>query len=218
VAKRSVKLADQEAAGEEIVTWPQKVVGASTTDSDLAVPLVQLLVDLGIKGTDQDEISAAKAGAALSGSPSSVAIIEAGATAASKGWTSAIAALGGGTAVWAALSNFWKAQQTAQSSIVIAASVVIAACVLSAGLIMYGDVRARGQGAAAQYQARAAIACAFLAGATGLATKPPRIRGENLEYSGRSAIPGNTQEAVITIREELRGLQDIPQQSSDAPR
>jgi hypothetical protein len=157
---------------ETVVEWPDTIVSSETGDKDLGPPLKQLLVDLGIKGTTASETSADKASAAVKGTPVSVAIIEAGATAASKGWAAAIAALGGATAVWGAASDFWKSELAIQGNLVIAAAVVIAACALGTALIMYGDVRARGQGAAAQYSARASIATAFLRGAT-IAVKTP---------------------------------------------
>jgi hypothetical protein len=156
---------------ETVVQWPDTIVSTDTKDIDLGPPLKQLLQDLGIKGTTDDEATADKPKAALAGTPVSVSIIEAGATAASKGWAALIAALGGATAVWGAASDLWKSESAIQGDLVIAAAVVLAACALGVALIMYGDVRARGQGAAAQYSARAAIATAFLRGAA--AVKPP---------------------------------------------
>jgi hypothetical protein len=151
---------------DTVVEWPDTIVSSDKTDTDLGPPLTQLLVDLGIKGTTADEATAGNASTAVKGLPVSVSIIEAGATAASKGWATLIAALGGGTAVWGAATNFWKSSSGSQGNLVIGAAIVIAACALGVALIMYGDVRARGQGAAAQYSARAAIATAFLQGAT----------------------------------------------------
>jgi hypothetical protein len=109
----------------------------------------------------------------VTGLPVSVSIIESGATAASKAWAAAIAVLGGGTAVWAAVTDFWNGQPSpTRAALVIAAAIVVAACALGAALIMYGDVRARGQGAAAQYQARASVASAFLRGAIRVNDRP----------------------------------------------
>lgn len=151
---------------DTVVQWPDTIVSSDKTDTDLGPPLIQLLVDLGIKGTAADETTAGLPSTAVKGLPVSVSIIEAGATAASKGWATLIAALGGGTVVWGAVNNFWKSSSGIHGNLVIGAAVVIAACTLGVALIMYGDVRARGQGAAAQYSARAAIATAFLQGAT----------------------------------------------------
>lgn len=156
-------------ANESLVEWPCITVSKDDKDNDLGPPLAQLLADIGIKGTKEDEGEARSASTALTGLPVSVSIIEAGATAASKAWAAALAALGGGTAVWAAVTDFWNGQvpQT-RGTLVIAAAIVVAACALGAALIMYGDVRARGQGAAAQYYARASVASEFLRGATNI--------------------------------------------------
>jgi hypothetical protein len=147
------------------VQWPHTTVSSIASDADVGPPLAQLLIDLDIKGTESDQQQASSFGRAFTGTPTSVAIIEAGATAASKWWAAALAALGGGTAIWAGFSNFWNSQSKIQNHLVIGAALIIAASALSIGLIMYGDVRARGQGAAAQYHARATIAAAFLAAA-----------------------------------------------------
>jgi len=140
---------------DTVVQWPDTIVSSDKTDIDLGPPLTQLLVDLGIKGTPAGETAAGSPSAAVTGIPVSVSIIEAGATAASKGWAALLAALGGGTVVWGAVTNFWKGETGIQGNLVIGAAVIIAACALAVALIMYGDVRARGQGAAAQYSARA---------------------------------------------------------------
>jgi len=118
-----------------------------------------------ISSIQADQKTAGDARTAFTGAPQSIAIIEAGATAASKGWAAAISALGGATAVWAAVSHFWESQPAVQGTLIVGAAVVIAACALGAALIMYGDVQARGQAAAAQYPARASVAAAFLSGA-----------------------------------------------------
>ena len=159
---------DQRANPNQVeVQWPYTSVSGSPGDSDLGPPLEQLLQDLGIKGTPDDVLVAQQPSTAVTGGlPVSVSIIEAGATAASKGWAAVIAALGGGTAVWAAVTDFWNGQQVqTRGLLIIGAAIVVAACALGAAFIMYGDVRARGQGAAAQYYARSAIASEFLRGA-----------------------------------------------------
>lgn len=163
---RTKKIDEAEPQTEIVVQWPNAVVSTDKADLDLGPPLTQLLRDLGIKGTKNDESSAENYLTAVKGTPVSVSIIEAGATAASKGWAALIAALGGATAIWGAVTDFWKSETAIQGNLVIAAAIVIAACAVGAALIMYGDVTARGRGAAAQYSARAAIATSFLRGAT----------------------------------------------------
>jgi hypothetical protein len=159
---------DQRANPQQVVVeWPNTSVSSNPSDTDLGPPLEQLLEDLDIKGSPADVLKAEQSSTAVTGGlPVSVSIIEAGATAASKGWATAIAALGGGTAIWAAVTDFWNGQATqTRGLLIIGAAIVIAACTLGSAFIMYGDVRARGQGAAAQYYARSAIASEFLRGA-----------------------------------------------------
>lgn len=164
---RKTPLHHPPADEELLVEWPRVSVSTSTQDNDLGPPLAQLLVDTGLKGSQEDEKRANEAATAIKSLPVSVSIIEAGATAASKAWTAAIAGLGGATAVATAAATFWDSQAIAtRGALIIAAAIVVAACALGAALIMYGDVQARGRGAAAQCQARAMVASEFLRGAT----------------------------------------------------
>lgn len=202
-------------SGETVVQWPETIVSSDKADIDLGPPLTQLLVDLGVKGTTTDETSAAAPLTAVKGTPVSVSIIEAGATAASKGWAALIAALGGGTAVWGAVTNFWKSESSIQGNLVIAAAVVIAACALGVALIMYGDVRARGQGAAAQYAARAAIAKAFLHGATIAVKMPAAVSAPQPDASAPDSSADIRTEVQATQR-QVSGISDITQQILEA--
>ncbi len=146
-----------------VVQWPKSAVGTDDKDQDLGPPLNQLLIDVGVKGSSTDQRDAGRPIAAITGTPDSVAIIEAGATAASKGWATFLALFGGGAVVWAKLDGFWSSKSNGvQAALVGGLALVVAAVVVAIGLVMYGDVRARGQAAAAQYQARAIIAKAFL--------------------------------------------------------
>lgn len=213
--------------GESVVEWPHELVSSSNADKDLGPPLAQLLVDLGIKGTPGDQLTASKASSAVSGTPFSVSIIEAGATAASKGWTTLIAALGGATAVWAAATNFWNGQPApTRGALVIGAAVVVAACALGAALIMYGDVRARGQGAAAQYYARASVASAFLQGATTVAgtavTAPngrPSANGAKSKAAGQDGTVSAELKTAIEheIKKVLQQTSHINQRTQKNP-
>jgi len=198
-------------SGDTVVQWPDTIVSSDKTDTDLGPPLTQLLVDLGIKGTTDDETTAETASTALKGTPVSVSIIEAGATAASKGWAALIAALGGGTVAWGAVSNFWKSETGVQGNLVIGAAVVIAACTLGVALIMYGDVRARGQGAAAQYSARAAIATAFLQGAT-IAVKTPAAVSGPQPATAASDGSADIRTEVQATQKQVSGINDTAQQ------
>jgi hypothetical protein len=184
----------KSAVGKSVVEWPHTVVSADDSDVDLGPPLAQLLVDLDIRGSDDDRTTAGSASAAFTGTPVSVAIIEAGATAASKGWAVAIGGLGGATAVWSWINGFWSDAGAARGAIAVAVAVVVAACALGAALIMYGDVRARGEGAAAQYHARAEVATAFLRGASDLGSGP-RPPVDLAAANGKPTDPGGAARA-----------------------
>lgn len=218
-------MAQRTDSAKVMVQWPHTDVSSSATDSDLGPPLAQLLQDLGIQGTPEDVQKAQQPSTAVQGGlPVSVSIIEAGATAASKGWAAVVAALGGGTAIWAAVTNFWNGQAVqTRGTLVIGAAIVIAACTLGVAFIMYGDVRARGQGAAAQYAARSAIASEFLRGAAAITrataatvatttTAAPAANGAHPNSAAPAGSPDvmaevkNTQEQVSSVHD---GVQQI---------
>jgi uncharacterized protein YaiE (UPF0345 family) len=141
------------------VLWPESVTGNAV--NELAKPLVTLLIDLGINPKPEDA-----AANPTSGTPSSVAIIEAGATAFSKHASVALTALGGVSVITAALATFWKSSVPGvQITLLAASGFGLAASLLAIALVVSADVRARGTGAAAQYEARARIADAYLLGA-----------------------------------------------------
>lgn len=199
---------------QTVVEWPHDSVSSSAADKDLGLPLKQLLQDLDIMGTPDDVKKADQSSTALKRLPVSISIIEAGATAASKGWAFVVAALGGGTAVWGAATDFWNGQPPeTRGTLVIAAAVVIAACALGAALIMYADVRARGQGAAAQYYARASIASAFLCGAAaarGIAasTTEAQVASAAQPNNAGNGDPSAVLSEVKTTQEQVSGLGD----------
>lgn len=204
---------------QTVVEWPHVSVSSSATDNDLGPPLEQLLQDLGIKGTPEAVAKAQQRSTALTGGlPVSVSIIEAGATAASKGWAAVVAALGGGTAIWGAATDFWNGQTPGtRGTLAIAAAVVIAACALGVALIMFADVRARGHGAAAQYRARASIASEFLRGATAVmtmnATSPaaPPASATQPDAGGKDGLSAVLAE-VKTAQQQVSGVNDVAQQ------
>ena len=84
------------------VQIPSKAVADT---ADVRQPLRTLLEDLNLLGTPAEEQAAAAFGAAVKGPPQSVALIEAGATAAAKGWASGLGALV--AAAWAAVARWW---------------------------------------------------------------------------------------------------------------
>ena len=144
---------------------PVKFPGAAVDPqgADLEAPLAQLLQGLGLLGKPEDLQGADGAASAFSGPPQSVAILEAGATAFSKWWTAAIAALGGATAITAAANKFWLGTDSnTHVALVAGAAFVIGAALIAIGLMVTSDVRARGEGQAALYQMRAHLASVFL--------------------------------------------------------
>jgi hypothetical protein len=141
------------------VLWPESVTGNSV--KDLATPLVTLLIDVGVNPKPEDAATNP-----TRGTPASVAIIEAGATAFSRHASQALTALGGVSVLTAAFAAFWKGSVAGvQITLLAASGLVLAASVLAIALVVSADVRARGTGAAAQYNARARIADAYLLGA-----------------------------------------------------
>jgi len=136
------------------VTVPAPPVGGQ----DIAPPLESLLQDLLILQTPAD----AQANGPLAGSGQSVAIIESTATALAKWWAAAIGALGGTTAVAAAVTHFWDSQ-TGGTRIAFVASTagVIAAALIALAIIIGSDVRGRALGATGVYAARAEVTVAF---------------------------------------------------------
>jgi len=142
------------------VRFPQ---GAHDTGDDLSAPVVQLLQDLHILASDDDSKKAGTAQSALTGPPQSVAIIEAGATAVTKGWSVAIALLGGAPALLVVFRGLWGGEHDAvRIAFVAGGALVLAAIAVSIGIISSGDVQARAVGSVAEYQARAEIASTFL--------------------------------------------------------
>jgi len=136
------------------VTIPAPPVGGQ----DIAPPLAALLQDLLILQTPAD----AQAGP-LAGSGQSAAIIESTATALAKWWAAAIGALGGTTAIAAAATNFWDAQEGGtRIALVASTGAVIAAALVALAVIIGSDVRGRALGATGVYAARAEVTVAFL--------------------------------------------------------
>lgn len=137
--------------------------GAVSTGSDLWSPLQSLLVGLNVLPTDADLDKADGLAGLLQGPPQSVAILEAGATAAAKAWTALASVVGGGTVIWAAATDFWHGEKPGiQIALVGGAAFVLAACLIGIAMIVSADVRGRALGASAMYEARRTITIEFL--------------------------------------------------------
>jgi hypothetical protein len=175
-----------------------RVPSQAVAGDDISVPTQTLLRDLSLLPT-RDELSrAAGFTSAFSGPPDSVALIEAGATAASKWWA---AGLGGAAiAAWAAVRAWWGTTESGNQHVALwAAAIVTSACILGIAYLLGSDVRGRAAVAAETVRARAKVAEAFVrmaeqayAGTAGrpqgggllqLASLPP-LTVENIRKSG----------------------------------
>lgn len=78
---------------------------AVSDDADLRKPVRSLLEDLNLLGTEEEAKKAQGFKAAFAGPPQSVALIEAGATAAAKGWAAGLGAVV--ISLWGAVAKWW---------------------------------------------------------------------------------------------------------------
>jgi hypothetical protein len=186
-----------------IVQWPKTTVSVADDDVDLGPPIAQLLVDMGMKGTKADEDKAGGFTSAFSGPPASVAIIEAGATAASKWWSAGVVAVGGSSVVVAWLSNVWSSQPDIHRQLVIGGAIVLAVCLTAISIIVSSDLRARGQAAASQYRARADVAVAFLSSAP-LGSDPVGQRSGCVTAEDLKQILKDIKEVKADVRATIR--------------
>src|ERR1035437_4752734 len=90
---------------DDPVTIPGQSV--DSTESDILGPLQKLLAGVNVWGDSNDST-----GGAFSTPDQTVAIIESGATALTKWWAGAVGAVGGTTAISAAVTKFWSDQQS----------------------------------------------------------------------------------------------------------
>lgn len=82
-------------------------VAAVSQGDDLVALLQTVLRQINVLPQPGDSAKTKGATGALKGTPSSVAVIESGATALSKGWAALIEALGGTTVIVGAVQKFW---------------------------------------------------------------------------------------------------------------
>jgi hypothetical protein len=105
---------------------------------------------------------------AFSGPPQSVAVLEAGATAATKGWATAIGVSAAGASAWilkvwnGLASNVWN-----QPFALLAVAVVLAAAAVGIAHLFAADVRGRSLAMKATIEARERVAIAMIAAAAG---------------------------------------------------
>jgi hypothetical protein len=133
---------------------------------DLIAPLQTVLRKISVLPEEGD---AARVGA-LAGTPDSVAIIEAGATTFSKAGVTAIAALGGGGVILAAVQGFWNGQRDAMRIVLVSCfTAFLVALVVALAVIIAADVRSRARASVAQYDARSAVTVEYLRAVQSLA-------------------------------------------------
>ncbi len=141
---------------------PGKAVGAD--DVDLVDPAAELLRGLSLL---PEKNATAGPMAAFTGTPDSVAVIEAGATALSKGWAAGLGA--SVVAVWAGVTAWWPDQDPdLQVAVMWGAAIATAALVAGVAYIVGSDVRGRAAASVATINARADVAEALIREAASL--------------------------------------------------
>lgn len=151
------------------VAWPADAIDASA--GDLAVPLRNLLVELNILETKADQDASGKKFGGKA-TPWSLQVITAGSLQLSKVVSGLVGALGGGAALWAAIKGFALSQHDPDRLAYIgAATAIVAVVALALAVVVRSDVMARAQATAAEYEARAQTAAAFLAAARPVAAR-----------------------------------------------
>jgi hypothetical protein len=150
--------------------------------ADLTVPLKELLQGLSMlplnAGKDEKNLAWA-----FTGTPQSVSVLEAGATALAKGWTVLLGLLGGGTAVAAGVTRFWQGEEGAtRVAMVVGASGILIATVIAIAWMVVNDVRCRATAGIELYEARKSIARRFMELTVQSAKfeQPPTITSANL--------------------------------------
>ena len=180
-------------------TDPVKIAGdaVDTGGQDISVPVKQLLRDLNLLPQADALKDADGFKSAFSGPPDSVAVIEAGATAASKWWASAIGL--SGAAVTARIVTIWDnlGGEWVKAFALLSVGIVLAGTVVAIAYLLASDLRGRAAAMVATIEARRDIAIAIAersaAASTGkapaAATAPtahalPGLAAENLRKGG----------------------------------
>jgi hypothetical protein len=149
-----------------------QIPGKAVSDANsVAPPVRSLLEDLHLLGSKTDATAAASFGAAFGGPPQSVALIEAGATAAAKWWATGIGVTA--TATWVSLVGWWGGQESSIKLTALAGvAFVVAAAILSIGYLIASDVRGRAAAAVATIEARARIGTTMIEAAEAVYEPP----------------------------------------------
>ena len=139
---------------------------------------------------------------ALTGTPDSVAVIEAGATALSKGWAAGLGA--SVLALWAGVKTWWPGQDPDLQGVVIwGAAIATAALVAGVAYVVGSDVRGRAAASVATINARAAVAEALIREAASLYAK----QGERVWQTKEAKEPEAAAQVVpISPPEQMRWI------------
>ena len=154
-----------------------KIPDSAVAGDNLDEPTVKLLRTLNLLPRKEDLEKGRGPWAAITGPPDSVALIEAGATAATKGW-----AVGLGAAVvtaWGAVRAWWSGEEAGSQHVALwVAGIVTAAALLGIAYLLASDVRGRAAATTETIRARAAVAEAFIqASDSAHARKPAAAHG-----------------------------------------
>ncbi len=160
---------------------PQVKTPIVRPDSDVAQTTRDFLENLNLLPSTDQLAAAGGPGAAMTGPPQSVALIEAGATAASKWWSAGGAALGIGA--WGVVRTMWDGNEGLHDVMLWTASIVTAAVIFGIAMLLASDVRGRADAAVATIRARADIGLAMLDAAR-LAVQPG-----SAAHDGQSVMP-----------------------------
>jgi hypothetical protein len=139
--------------------------------ADLCPPVRGLLEGLDLLGTSDESKQADGIQAVFKGPPQSVALIEAGATAAAKWWAAGLGATVAG--LWVAVAGWYEKQPDGVQTVILGGTAVVtAALVLAIGYLIASDVRSRALASIAVIEARAHVATSMVEAAR-LVYAPP---------------------------------------------
>lgn len=173
----------------EPVQIPGKAVSSGGTD--IGPPTGELLRALNLLGTPADTAGATGFKSAFTGPPQSVALIEAGATAATKWW-----ATGLGTVViaaWGSVAQWWPDQGTSIKVAVLAGAALVTAVLVAAIAYLIGsDVRGRAIATVSIIEARASVARAMIKAAQAAYTPAPAESAAEI-----IALPGSLKASLL---------------------
>ncbi len=159
------------------VQIPAKAILAD--GDDVLAPARILLQELNLLGSDTETEAAGSAPAVFTGPPQSVALIEAGATAASKWWATGLGA--SVVTAWGAVRTWWSGEQPANQRVALwVAAIVTAAALLGIAYLLASDVRGRAAAAVATIDARATIAVTMTRSAEAVYEPTPTAATEQL--------------------------------------